>query len=68
MRFTISSAVDAFDQEEKYFTIKQDKKFNIIFFFNISKKQFLEKFNIPSLKNLLEYFENWFEEFFPVYN
>ena len=68
MRFTISSAINAFDQEEKYLTIKQDKKFNIILLFNIPKTQFLEKFNIPSLKNSLEYFENWFEKFFPIYN
>ena len=58
MRFTISSAINVFDQEEKYLTIKQDKKFNITLLFNIPKTQFLEKFNIPSLKNFLEYFEN----------
>ena len=58
MRFTISSAINAFDQEGKYLTIKQDKKFNITLLFNIPKIQFLEKFNISSLKNLLEYFEN----------
>ena len=68
MRFTISSAINAFDQERKYLTIKQDKKFNITLLFNIPKTQFLEKFNIPSLKNSLEYFENWFEKFFPTYN
>ena len=68
IRFTISSAINAFDQEKKYLTIKQDKKFNITLLFNIPKTQFLEKFNTLSLKNSLEYFENWFKKFFSIYN
>jgi hypothetical protein len=45
-----------------------DNRFNIQLLFNIPKTLFLEKFNIPSLKNSLEYFNKWFEEFFAPYN
>ena len=40
MRFTISSAINAFNQEGKYLTIKQDKKFNITFFLIFQKHNF----------------------------
>ena len=34
----------------------------------ISLNFFLQNFNIPSLKNSLEHFNNWFESFFLIYN
>ena len=68
MRFTISSSTTLTDLNEKYVTIKQDRRFNIKLEFNIPKQLFLQKFNILSLKNSLDHFEEWFENFFPIYN
>jgi hypothetical protein len=67
-RFNLTSETSAFDQQQKYLFLKHDNRFNIHACFNIPKSLFLEKFNIPSLKNSLEYFNTWFEEFFHVYN
>src|SRR5205085_1702163 len=65
--FTINSATISIDKEEKYLTIKSDKKFNIQLLFNIPKSLFLQVYNIPSLKNSLEHFNKWFKNFFPIY-
>jgi hypothetical protein len=67
-RFNLTSETSAFDQNQKYLFLKHDNRFNIHACFNIPKTLFLEKFNIPSLKNSLDYFNTWFEEFFHVYN
>ena len=67
-RFTISSEVTDIDQDKQYLTIKSDSKFNIYFKFNIPKTLFLQKLNIPSLKNSLDHFKQWFKQFFPLYN
>ena len=66
--FTIYSSTVTTDKEEKYLTIKSDKKFNIQLLFNIPKSIFLEVYNIPSLKNSLKHFNEWFKNFFPIYN
>jgi len=49
------------------FKIQNDDKFNINISLNISKKQFLHTFQIPSLKNHLPEFKAWFEKFFNIY-
>jgi hypothetical protein len=67
-RITIHSATTTTDQPGNYVIIKHDNKFNIHLLFNIPKSLFLQNFNIPSLKNSLEHFNNWFENFFPIYN
>ena len=54
--FTIYSSTVTTDKEEKYLTIKSDKKFNIQLLFNIPKSTFLEVYNILSLKNSLKHF------------
>jgi hypothetical protein len=47
--------------------IQNDEKFNINISLNIPKKQFLQTFRIPSLKNNLIDFDNWFKLFFEKY-
>src|ERR1043165_4100577 len=56
------------DKDNKYLTIKMDNRFNIHLLFNIPKTLFLEKYNIPSLNNSLDHFNEWFKNFFPLYN
>jgi hypothetical protein len=67
-RFQIRSATTNIDRDSQYVTIKSDNKFNIQLLFNIPKTNFLQKFNIPSLKNSLDHFDKWFESFFFLYN
>jgi hypothetical protein len=67
-RFTIFASTVTVDHEKPYLTIKHDLKFNIHLLFNLPKTQFLDKFNIPSLKNSLDHFDQWFEQFFITYN
>ena len=64
----VSLSTISTNKKEFYLTIKYDKKFNIYLLFNLLKTLFLEKFNIPSLKNSLEHFNNWFEGFFKTYD
>ena len=45
-----------------------DNRFNIKLHFNLSKTLFLEKYNIPSLQNSLNHFNEWFEKTFPIYS
>jgi hypothetical protein len=45
-----------------------DNRFNIKLNFNLPKTLFLEKYNIPSLKNSLNHFNEWFEKIFPIYS
>jgi hypothetical protein len=45
-----------------------DNRFNIHLLFNIPKTLFLEKYNIPSLNNSVDHFDEWFKKFFPLYN
>jgi hypothetical protein len=66
--YAISSYVIGTNKEEKYLTIKSDTKFNIQLLFNLPESLFKKQFSIPSLKNSLEHFEEWFENFFPSYN
>ena len=67
-RFRILSEVIDFDKEKQYLTISSDSKFNIYLKFNIPKTLFLQKLNIPSLKNSLDHFKQWFKQFFLLYN
>ena len=67
-RFTVSSSVISENKEGPYLEIKNDQKFNIHLLFNLPKNLFLEKFNIPSLKNSLDHFDQWFESFFTTYS
>jgi hypothetical protein len=45
-----------------------DNRFNIKLNFNLPKTLFLEKYNIPSLKNSLNHFNEWFEKIFFIYS
>src|ERR1051325_2570419 len=45
-----------------------DNHFNIQLDFNIPKTLFMEKYNIPSLKNLLFHFNEWFKRVFLLYS
>ena len=45
-----------------------DNRFNIKLHFNLPKTLFLEKYNIPSLQNSLNHFNEWFEKTFPIYS
>jgi len=67
-RFTVSSSVTTTDKKEQYLNIKMDNRFNIHLLFNIPKTLFLEKYNIPSLNNSVDHFDEWFKKFFPLYN
>ena len=67
-RFTVTSSVTSENKEGPYLEIKNDQKFNIHLLFNLPKDIFLEKFNIPSLKNSLDQFNQWFEGFFTIYS
>ena len=66
--FKITSHTVSLNKDEKYLTIKSDNKFNIQLLFNLPAKIFNTQFCIPSLKNSLDYFNDWFEEFFSIYN
>ena len=67
-RFKIDSKIECTDEEKEYFTISSDLRFNVKLLFNLPKTLFLEKFNIPSLKNSFENLINWFEKIFPAYS
>ena len=55
-RFKITSDVTDYDKNQKYLSIDMDNRFNIHLNFNIPKTLFLDKYNIPSLKNSLFHF------------
>jgi hypothetical protein len=56
-RFRINSNISSTDENKRYLTIDSNTHFNIELSFNLPKALFLEKFNIPSLKNSLTHFE-----------
>jgi len=67
-RFKISSKAVSYDKNQQYLSINMDNHFNIQLDFNIPKTLFMEKYNIPSLKNSLFHFNEWFERVFPLYS
>jgi hypothetical protein len=67
-RFKITSEVTDFDKEQQYLSIKMDNRFNIKLNFNFLKSFFLDKYNIPSLKNSLSHFNEWFKKAFLLYS
>ena len=64
-RFKISSKVVSYDKNQQYLSINMDNRFNIQLDFNIPKTLFIEKYNIPSLKNSLFPLMNGLKESFP---
>ena len=66
--FTFTSHIVSTNQTGKYLTIKSDNKLNVNLLFNLPKNLFLEKYSIPSLKNSLDHFNEWFDTAFPVFS
>ena len=56
------------NKNEKYLTIKSDDKFNIQLLSNLPAHLFNTQFSIPLLKNSSDHFNNWFKDFFSIYN
>jgi hypothetical protein len=49
-------------------TINNDKQFNVYVHFNLPVFQFLNNFQIPSLKECKPQFDEWYENFFKIYS
>jgi hypothetical protein len=51
-----------------FLTINNDKQFNIYVHLNIPTLQFLNTFQVPSLKKCKPQFDEWYERFFSTYS
>ena len=67
IRLTLKYNILVDEPTKPLFDIYNDRRFNVFVTLNLPKQRFLETFRTPSLKAYLDFFKDWYEKFFEVY-